>query len=141
MDVLRHWTIYQCPQCWRVGIEPHGIVQCGCEGAVERIEVVEARPSTDQGAVSADLCTALEASESYPDDDQGRGDALMALQSAVRHTLDHQAGAVSADLTPDTAAVAATLVDLMKRSLPPHISEAQQVEAYLALNRIARGAV
>jgi hypothetical protein len=40
-------------------------------------------------------------------------------------------------LTPDVAATAATLVDLMKRNLPPHISEAQQVEAYLALKRIA----
>jgi hypothetical protein len=35
------------------------------------------------------------------------------------------------------AATAATLVDLMKNDLPPHISEAQQVEAYLALKRIA----
>jgi hypothetical protein len=43
-------------------------------------------------------------------------------------------------LTPETAAVAATLVDLAKRSLPPHISEAQQVEAYLALRRIANEA-
>lgn len=40
----RRWTIYQCPQCWRVGIEPHGIVQCSCVGAVERIEVVPAPP-------------------------------------------------------------------------------------------------
>jgi hypothetical protein len=41
------------------------------------------------------------------------------------------------DMTPEIAAVAATLVDLMKHRLPPHISEAQQVEAYLALRRIA----
>jgi hypothetical protein len=42
------------------------------------------------------------------------------------------------------SAVAATLVDLAKRDLPPHISEAEQVEAYLGLKRIAadyRGAV
>jgi hypothetical protein len=45
----------------------------------------------------------------------------------------------SRELTPEIAAVAATLVDLAKRSLPPHISEAQQVEAYLALRHIARG--
>lgn len=46
-------------------------------------------------------------------------------------------GAVA--LTPEVAAVAATLVDLMKRDLPPHIREAQQVDAYLALKRIAGG--
>jgi DNA-binding CsgD family transcriptional regulator len=40
-------------------------------------------------------------------------------------------------LAPEVAAVAATLVDLMKRRLPPHISEADQVEAYLALHRIS----
>ena len=51
-----------------------------------------------------------------------------------------QPGAGAAGLTPDTAAVAATLVDLMKRSLPPHITESQQAEAYVALSRIARGA-
>lgn len=42
-------------------------------------------------------------------------------------------------LAPEVAAVAATLVDLAKRNLPPHISEAQQVEAYLALKRISGG--
>lgn len=39
---------------------------------------------------------------------------------------------------------AATLVDIAKRHLPPHISQGQQAEAYLAVKRIAadhRGAV
>ena len=44
-------------------------------------------------------------------------------------------------LAPDIAEIAATLVDLAKHSLPPHISESQQVEAYLALRSIAAGAV
>jgi hypothetical protein len=39
-------------------------------------------------------------------------------------------------LTPEQAAVAATLVDMMKRDLPPHISEEQQVDTYLALKRV-----
>jgi hypothetical protein len=42
-------------------------------------------------------------------------------------------------LAPEIAAVAATLVDLMKNNLPPHISEEEQVDAYLALRRIACG--
>jgi hypothetical protein len=66
------------------------------------------------------------------------GDALNALERA-KVDIDPAEQLRGAVLTPEIAAVAATLVDLAKRSLPPHVSEAQQVEAYLALRRIAGG--
>lgn len=40
-------------------------------------------------------------------------------------------------LTPELAAVAATLVDLMKHGLPPHISESQQAEKGAMTARVA----
>lgn len=61
------------------------------------------------------------------------------VESAVWNVERLETQLEGAVLAPEVAAVAATLVDLAKRSLPPHISEAQQVEAYLALRRIAGG--
>jgi hypothetical protein len=65
-------------------------------------------------------------------------DLIRLARHPVWEEHDRMAGELK-ELTPGIAAVAATLVDLAKRSLPPHISEAQQVEAYLALRRIAGG--
>jgi len=64
---------------------------------------------------------------------------LNALGVDVLRLRGLSANTSGAVLTPEIAAVAAALVDLARRSLPPHISEVQQVEAYLALRRIAGG--
>jgi hypothetical protein len=48
--VSRTWTLYVCPRCEKAGTKK--ALVCHCVGALEQVEVVEARPSTDTGAVS-----------------------------------------------------------------------------------------
>jgi hypothetical protein len=98
----------------------------------DRLSVIE-RCANEIAAVLCECCTVEEVENTLavinPADWQRAAEKCL-------EAANHQ-GAVA--LTPEVAAVAATLVDLMKRNLPPHISEAQQVEAYLALKRVTRG--
>jgi hypothetical protein len=70
----------------------------------------------------------------------GRLEAELERRTDQFRRADREADILRAELERlrVVAATAATLVDLMKNDLPPHISEAQQVEAYLSLRRIAK---